>query len=290
MKIAVYGNRRQHGHIEQIETLLASLQAHGYSISMHPKLHDHLTELSGRNPGIDSVIGPGDDFEADMAISIGGDGTFLRTAAWVSDRQIPILGINTGHLGYLSDISIDETSTLADDLAAGNFTIESRALIEAELPYAPESFWPFALNEVAVIKKDTASMIAVRTCIDSVELNTYLGDGLILSTPTGSTGYNLSVGGPIIQPTAPNWVLSPVAAHSLTMRPLVISNDEELTITTTSRAGTFLLSIDGRSMSLPSGTVIKLRKAPFVTRVIHRANHNFAETLRSKLLWGIDNR
>ena len=290
MKIAVYGNRRQEAHIGQIEILLSSLRAHGYAIYMHPKIYDHLTAMSGHAPDVAGVIPVGADFSADMAISIGGDGTFLRTAEWVGSRQIPILGINTGHLGYLSDVSIDEAATLADELAAGNLVIESRSLIEVSLPYAPESFWPFALNEVAVIKKDTASMIAVRTCIAGNELNTYVGDGLIVSTPTGSTGYNLSVGGPIIQPTAPNWVLSPVAAHSLTMRPLVISEDELLALTPTSRAGTFLLSLDGRSLSLPSGTVIKLRKAPFATRVIHRAGHNFAETLRSKLLWGIDNR
>lgn len=290
MKIAVYGSRRQEGHFQQITALLDSLRAHGYAICMHRKLYDHLSANTELVPGMTEVVEAGAVLSADMAISIGGDGTFLRTAAWVGSLQIPILGINTGHLGYLSDISIDETATLADDLAAGDFTVESRSLIQVGLPYMPVSFWPYALNEVAVIKKDTASMIAVRTCIGGVDLNTYLGDGLIVATPTGSTGYNLSVGGPIIQPTAPNWALSPVAAHSLTMRPLVISDDEELTVTPTSRAGTFLLSVDGRSLSLPSGTVITLRKAPFVTRVIHRAGHHFAETLRSKLLWGIDNR
>jgi NAD+ kinase len=200
------------------------------------------------------------------------------------------MGINTGHLGYLADVQISESETILDDITTGNYKIEERSLIEVVSSNAELDNWPFALNEVAILKQDTASMISIKTEINDVVLNTYIGDGLIISTPTGSTGYNLSVGGPIIEPTAPNWVISPIAAHSLTMRPLVVSNESVIKATTTSRATNYRLSLDGRSITLPEGSSITLRKAPFGIKVAQRLNHHFTDTLRNKLLWGIDKR
>ncbi|MDE6489755.1 MAG: NAD(+)/NADH kinase, partial [Muribaculaceae bacterium] len=253
-------------------------------------LYDYLSDSLHIVMNRVSVADPGDNITADMALSIGGDGTFLRTAQWIGDRQIPILGINTGHLGYLAEIRLSEAPAMIADILAGNYNVEPRSLLEAIIPDCPADYWPYALNEAAILKKDTSSMITAHTAINGTDLTTYLGDGLIISTPTGSTGYNLSVGGPIIQPTAPNWVISPIAAHSLTMRPLVTSDNERLSVTTTSRAGSYLLSLDGRSLSLQSGTTVEIRRAPFSVHIVQRPGHNFASTLRAKLLWGIDNR
>lgn len=291
MKIAIYGSRHQSGHADKLETLLASMERAGLDIVMHRRFHDYITgTLHIAMPQRVSVADNGNPFTADIALSIGGDGTFLRTAQWIGDRQIPILGINTGHLGYLAEIRLSEAPAMISDIMAGNYIVEPRSLIEAVIPDKPADFWPYALNEVAILKKDTSSMITARTAINGTELTTCLGDGLIISTPTGSTGYNLSVGGPIIQPTAPNWVISPVAAHSLTMRPLVTSDNELLSVTTSSRADAYLLSLDGRSLSLPSGSTVEIRRAPFSVYIVQRPGHNFASTLRAKLLWGIDNR
>lgn len=290
MKVAIYGNMYQEDYLNQLSDFLDALSHSGIKVEIESKFYNYLTRVLPCELPVDGVI-VGRDFVADMAISIGGDGTFLRTARWVGEKQIPILGINTGHLGYLADITVDDLIPAVDDLKNGLYKIENRSLIEVTSTRKEAIVdWNYALNEVAIIKQDTASMIEVATMVNDVELATYKGDGLIISTPTGSTGYNLSVGGPIVEPTAPNWIISPIAAHSLTMRPLVVSDSRELTITTTSRATNYRVSLDGRSVTLPVGSTIKLRKAPFVVKVVQRLKHNFGETLRNKLLWGVDKR
>ncbi len=290
MKVAIYGNMYQEDYLNQLSDFLDVLSHSGIKVEIESKFYNYLTRVLPGELPVDGVI-VGSDFVADMAISIGGDGTFLRTARWVGDKQIPILGINTGHLGYLADITVDDLIPAVDDLKNGLYKIENRSLIEVTSTRKEAIVdWNYALNEVAVIKQDTASMIEVATMVNDVELATYKGDGLIVSTPTGSTGYNLSVGGPIVEPTAPNWIISPIAAHSLTMRPLVVSDSRELTITTNSRATNYRVSLDGRSVTLPVGSTIKLRKAPFVVKVVQRIKHNFGDTLRNKLLWGVDKR
>lgn len=290
MKVAIYGNMYQENYLNQLSNFLDALSHSEIKVAMESTFYNYLSRLLPQPPMVDAVI-VGKDFDADMAISIGGDGTFLRTARWVGEKQIPILGINTGHLGYLADITVDDMIPAVDDLLKGLYKIENRSLIEVT-SMRKEAIveWNYALNEVAILKQDTSSMISVETQINDVDLATYLGDGLIISTPTGSTGYNLSVGGPILEPTAPNWVISPIAAHSLTMRPLVVSDSSELTITTSSRTTSYRVSLDGRSVTLPVGSTIKIRKAPFVVKVVQRMKHNFTETLRNKLLWGVDNR
>lgn len=290
MKIAIYGNMYQEDYLKQLSEFLEALSQSDIKVEMESRFYNYLCRLLPQEPQVDGVI-VGSDFEADMAISIGGDGTFLRTARWVGDKEIPILGINTGHLGYLADITVDEMIGAVEDLKNGLYKIETRSLIEVTSTRKEAIIdWNYALNEVAILKQDTSSMISVATKVNDVDLATYLGDGLIIATPTGSTGYNLSVGGPIVEPTAPNWIISPIAAHSLTMRPLVVGDSHELTITTTSRATNYRVSLDGRSVTLPVGSTIKLRKAPFVTKVVQRTKHNFGETLRNKLLWGVDKR
>lgn len=286
MKIAIYGSRRQEAHLCEIEQFMRRLDALGFEVVMHPKLYTYLRSVMLPSLAVVRRVTDSDDFSADAAVSIGGDGTFLRTAMWVSERQIPILGVNTGHLGYLTSLGVDSLSEVPRLLESGELTADSRALIEV----ACEGLrtWPYALNEVTVTKDDSASMIDARLILDGSEFADYRADGLIVATPTGSTAYNLSVGGPVVQPQTPVWVVSPIAAHTLTMRPVVISDRSELTVVTDARSEHFRLTLDGRSVSLPVGTAVALRRAPFGVTVLHLPSASFAETLRSKLHWGAE--
>lgn len=290
MRIAIYGNQYQNEHLADVAAFLDGLSRHNVWVEMDTSFYNYLCRVLPAPPPVQDII-TGNRFSAAMALSIGGDGTFLRTAEWVGDKGIPILGINTGHLGYLAAVPISEAITMVEDMMAERCQIESRALLRVEV-LGGENIrqWPYALNEVAVLKEDTASMITVKASLGGGDLATYLADGLIVSTPTGSTGYNLSVGGPIVEPTAPNWVISPIAAHSLTMRPLVVSSETTVDLVTTSRAQSFRVSIDGRSVTLPAGTAIRLTRAPFAIKVVQRQGHTFASTLRHKLFWGLDPR
>jgi len=283
MRIAVYGSRRQDNYVEPLSAFFDALALAGAEIVMHRKIYDCLSHLM--LPKLSSVrrVVSGPDFDADLAISIGGDGTFLRTAMWVGDKQIPILGVNAGHLGFLSSASTNMLPEIPAILASGDFSVSRRSLLQV---IAPEiGTWPFALNEVAVMKEENASMISAKTDINGAFLADYRADGLIVSTPTGSTAYNLSVGGPVLQPTAPVWSLAPIAAHSLGMRPLVVSDDAEIDISVEGRAHAFRLALDGRPCTLPIGSEVKLRKAPFPILIIELKNRTFASTLRDKLHW-----
>ena len=290
LTIAVYGSRHQGENAEAIFNLLRELSERGCRLLVHSKLMNHLSELIGqRFAETINLYGTSSDsrFDADLALSIGGDGTFLRTARWVADKEIPILAINTGNLGYLTAFDISETGLIADTLFSGKFKIENRSLLKIDVDGHSLDIWPYALNEVAVLRNETASMITVDTLLDGDDLASYLADGLIVSTPTGSTGYNLSVGGPVVQPMSPTLVVAPVAPHSLTMRPLIIADSSELTFTVTARSETFKLSLDGNYETLPCGLSFTVSKAPFVVRVIQRIGFNFADRLRHKLLWGV---
>lgn len=283
MKLAIYGSRQHHIYGERLGQFLNILKEQGVDVVMHRKLYEVLVHLMPLSLAAVSQVTSNSDFTADAAISIGGDGTFLRTAMWVGDKEIPILGINAGHLGYLSAARIDELPSLLPMLMKGDYRTESRSLLEVQAPGFSDC--PFALNEVALGKEENASMIVAATRINGEPLAEYRSDGLLVSTPTGSTAYNLSVGGPIIQPSAPAWVIAPIACHSLGMRPLVVGDDSEIGITVGGRAHTFRLSLDGRNASLPIDTCVKIRKAPFSVKVIMRPGMSFAQALREKLHW-----
>ncbi len=289
MRIAVFGNSYQEPHIPELDRLFDSLSSRNVWVEMEASFYNYLSSALGHAPEVNDII-TDSDFNAAIAFSIGGDGTFLRTAQRVGNKEIPILGINTGHLGYLADLTVAECINKIDSLLGGQFITEMRTMLEVTGEGLGERCRPYALNEVAILKQDTSSMIEMEATLDGRRLATYLADGLIVATPTGSTGYNLSVGGPVVAPSAPVWIISPIAAHSLTMRPLVVADDTSVTVTTRSRTGAYRLSFDGRSLSMPAESTVVIRKAPFVTRVIQRPGHRFAETLRSKLLWGIDKR
>lgn len=284
MKIAIYGNRHQADYINEIMQLLNHIALRGDKVIMHNKLRDYLRELAPEFADYEVEDGAPDC--CDVAVSIGGDGTFLRTAEWIGQGEVPIIGVNTGHLGFLAPFNLQETCDAIDRFAAGEAEIEERTLLQVELLNGDLGTWPYALNEVTIQKRDNASMITVDTRINQKPLADYLCDGLIVSTPTGSTGYNLSVGGPIVEPSAPNFVISPIAAHTLTMRPLIVDDNSLIEAKTTSRASTYRVSLDGRAVTLPAGVSLFLSKAPFVVKIVRKPAHNFFATLRDKLLWG----
>ena len=294
MKIAIFGKRRQSPEdLPHISALMDFLSARGIFTCVDRHFFEAMSRLTGDALPADDVFDD-EDFSADFCISIGGDGTFLRTARRVGEKEIPIIGFNTGHLGFLAEHSIDDAPAMIDALMRGDYSVESRSLLEGKgiggKVKAGISGWGFALNEIAILRQDTASMITVNTFLDGMPVASYQGDGLIVSTPTGSTAYNLSVGGPIVQPTAPCWVLSPIAPHSLTMRPLVVADSHVIDISVESRTDTYRVTLDGRSLILPIDVKLRLRRAPFVTKVVHTTAQNFVDTLRAKLLWGISKR
>ena len=228
----------------------------------------------------------------DLLISIGGDGTILRAITFVKDLGIPIVGINTGRLGFLATIQNSNIENAINNILEGNYTISERSLLSIKT--FPEndniSSLNFALNEIAVSRKNTTSMITVETRLNDEYLTSYWSDGLIISTPTGSTGYSLSCGGPVITPDTNSLVLTPIAPHNLSARPLVIPDSTEIQFKVSGREDHFLVSLDSRIATLHNDTIIKIKKADFKIKMIELYNESFLDTLRKKLLWGEDKR
>lgn len=289
MRIALFGNIFQTKKNIYIRQVLSKLAALGADVGMERAFADFV----GSRLGVDTsrlTVFDKADLEADLVISMGGDGTFLSTAASVGARGIPILGINTGRLGFLADVSPETIDEALDAVWRGEYVIEQRAVIALTKDGEQIAGYPYALNEVAVLKHDNSSLIEIKTCVNGALLNYYLADGLIVSTPTGSTGYSLSVGGPVIMPRSGTFCISPVASHSLSTRPVIICDDVTVTMTVRSRSHNFQISIDGRSESFPDGTTISLCRAPYAVSVMKVKHKNFFDTLRDKMMWGVDSR
>ena len=284
-RLVIFGNTFQRDDTAKVSSLLKRLKERGLEIVIE---REYLQFLGDSVDGDYTSFEANDVPKADMALSLGGDGTFLTTVMWVSRLGMPILGINLGHLGYLTTGRLDE-SNIIDNILAGQYRIEERTMLQVESD-AVDIPHPWALNEVAILRHDTPSMLDMETRLRSYELTTYRGDGLIVSTPTGSTAYNMSVGGPILEPTTSCLVLSPISPHSLTMRPLVVRDDSVIIVRTHSRATHYEVSIDGEVSLCPTGSTLTIRRAPYCARVVQLQNNNFANTLRQKLLWGTDQR
>jgi len=289
MKIGLFGNDYQVEKQKCVRALFDKLQALNAEIFVERRFYNYLSNHSGYTPAVDGLI-ESNPLALDLAISLGGDGTFLRTAAWVGRQSVPILGINTGRLGFLADINTDDIDTTLEEIFRHEYTVEERSVIELESNPPFRGSYNYALNEIAILKRDTSSMITIHTSLNEEYLTNYLGDGLLVATPTGSTAYSMSVNGPIILPQANNFVLSPVAPHSLTVRPLIIPEDYRIRLTVESRKKNFLVALDGRSEIYPSGSEFLIRKADFTIKLVKRYPQNFYETLRKKLLWGADTR
>ena len=205
-------------------------------------------------------------------------------------KNIPILGINTGRLGFLADVSPEEMEETFEDIYKGNYKVEDRSVLQAFSEGKPLKGYPCGLNEIAILKRDSSSMITIHTSINGAYLTTYQADGLVIATPTGSTAYSLSIGGPVIVPHSNTIAITPVAPHSLNIRPIVINDDWEITLDVESRSHNFLVAIDGRSETCREGTRLTIRKADYRIKVIKRQNHVFFHTLRDKMMWGADGR
>ncbi|MBO4622006.1 MAG: NAD kinase [Paludibacteraceae bacterium] len=281
MTVAIFGNTNKRCTIEEVQHILDFMREHDVRVFLSAELRNEM-HIREEYPLFQSDA----DLSVDFAISIGGDGTFLTTAMQVGTLGIPILGINCGSLGFLADVKTDDVDHVLEQLLGGNYTIEDRTVLEVTSNKGL-SVSPFALNEVAILKQELASMIAIEAQLDGEPLHDYHGDGLIISTPTGSTAYNLSAGGPIVMPQSRVTVLSPVASHSLNVRPLVVPDDRQLDLRVQSRTGAFLISIDGRSQRLTEEVQLHVQKAPFTIRLVRIDNHSFINALKTKLNWGV---
>ena len=287
MKVGIFGSEYQVERQSLLKRLFDKLRSQEAEIYVDSPFYTFLTDAFGFEPEVEGLL-TDDAFDLDVALSVGGDGTFLRTAARVNRQDIPILGINTGRLGFLADVSNNELEDTLDEIFKNYYKIEERALLRLHTGERAFHGYNYALNEIAVLKRDSSSMITIHTFLNGEYLTSYQSDGLVVATPTGSTAYSMSVNGPIIVPQSHSIVLSPVAPHSLNVRPLVIQDSDEITLRVESRNKYFLVSLDGRSEIFLAGIELKISKADYTTKVIKRYNHTFYQTLREKLMWGAD--
>ena len=289
MKFAIFGNTYQAKKSSHAKELFRLLEKHRAELYICRDFYHFLTndlKLEIK----DATLFDGDHFEADMVISIGGDGTFLKAAGRVGRKNIPILGINTGRLGFLADVSPEEMEETFNEIHKGQYNVEERSVLQLSSNKKKMEILPYALNDIAILKRDSSSMITIHTSINDAYLATYQADGLIIATPTGSTAYSLSVGGPIIVPHSNTIAITPVAPHSLNIRPIVIRDDWKITLDVESRSHNFLVSIDGSSESFTENDRITINRADYTIKVVKRLNHVFFDTLRSKMMWGIESR
>ena len=288
MKFAIIGNSFQAEKLIYTEKLLQILSSKGATIIIYRDFYNSIKHSIGINIEPNALFS-NEDFTADMVISIGGDGTFLYAARLVADKNIPIIGLNTGRLGFLADISPDEIELTINEIMDNEYEIETRSLLQLCCNNSNIKH-RFALNDIAILKRDDASMITIQTKINDSYLATYQSDGLIVATPTGSTAYSLSAGGPIIEPNSESFVITPIAPHSLNVRPFVIKDNNSVNLKIESRNHSYLVSIDGHSYTCNEETELTIRKAPYTIRLVKRKNLHFYDTLRNKLMWGIDKR
>jgi len=292
MKIAIYGQSADKIskniflellNISKSENILLLIEEKYNSVLLKKVKIDHNHEVFSTHNELDSTV--------DLMITIGGDGTLLRSITFVRDLGIPIIGINTGRLGFLATLNQELLNTELKKILKGEFNVEERSLLEVNIDNNDNfSDFNFALNEVSVGRKNTTSMIEIKTTLNGEYLNTYWADGLIVSTPTGSTGYSLSCGGPIMTPSSQTFSITPISPHNLNARPLVISDEIKIELSVEGREESHLLSLDSRINSLKNNVIIKIKKANYKIKLASFKNNSFYKTLRSKLLWGEDRR
>lgn len=292
LRFALFGNEFQAKKSASIQKVLDTLNALDAEVSMESAFHDFLLQTGGIKAESSEAMSvfEGSDFSADFAISIGGDGTFLNTASAVGAKGIPIVGVNTGRLGFLADVRDEEIEQALQAICTGEYRIEEHSVIKMSGCDTAQIPIPFALNDIAVLKRDNASMITIHAYVDGDPLVTYQADGLIVSTPTGSTAYNLSNGGPIMLSQTDVLCLTPVASHSLTTRPIIVPDNCVIELDVESRTHNFLVAIDGRSATLDEGVRVTIGKADYKVRIVKRKSENFFSTLREKMMWGRDGR
>jgi len=290
-KIALFGKNFSEDFNGNIRYLFEIFKKYNAELTIYSPFALFLSQNADISTGEYNIFNDHSDLplDTDYLFSFGGDGTFLETLKIIRDKKIPVIGINTGRLGFLANISREEICISVEDLFQGNYTLEERTLIR--LNSMPDVFDKFciALNEIT-IHKYGAGMISVYTELDGEFLNTYWADGLIISTPTGSTAYSMSVGGPIVMPEARNFIISPVAPHNLSVRPIIIPDNKTIRLKVKSRADRFLVSIDSRTIEVENDVILTIDKAPYNLKLVKFNGANFYNTLRNKLMWGSDKR
>ncbi|WP_435624740.1 NAD kinase [Flagellimonas sp.] len=292
MKVALYGQSIVEQDRIYVLELLAELKSVGGVAHIESGFYKLLKGLGVTSEHDEFTLTSGLDSTFDLFVSFGGDGTMLRAVTYIKDLGIPIVGVNTGRLGFLSTFKKQDVRKVVTEFLSGAYAIEARSLVEVSLSSGLKEFngLNFALNEITVSRKDTTSMITVETYLNDEYLTSYWADGLIVSTPTGSTGYSLSCGGPVIAPSAQSLVLTPIAPHNLNARPFVISDDTEIRLKVSGREEHHLVSLDSRIASMPNGQEIRIKKSDFTINMIEYKSESFLKTLRNKLLWGEDRR
>lgn len=293
MKIAIFGQYYQNNTAEIVTKVVAFLEANTISIAFERSFLEILQEkniVKNDYPSFSSYAELDSNFEA--LISIGGDGTILKAATFIRDKNIPIIGINAGRLGFLATVQYENIEPLLQKVIQKEYIISKRSLLSVRTNPEYDNFneLDFALNEVTVARKDTTSMITIDTSLNNEYLTSYWADGLIVSTPTGSTGYSLSCGGPVLTPEVASFVVTPMAPHNLNARPLVITDDTEISLKVSGREEQFLISLDSRIAAVSIDTTVYIKKASFTLSIIEFKEETFLTTIRKKLLWGADKR
>ena len=289
LSFALFGNIYQTKKSASVSRILSYLYAHDADIYIEREFFNFLKNKS------DVSLKPtrlfdGSDFSADFVISMGGDGTLLKSAMHVGSKQTPIIGVNMGHLGFLASVTPDGIERTLDAIYKGDYSVEEHSAIRVSTAGGMIEGYPYALNDIAVLKRDNASMITIRVSINGEYIVTYRADGLVISTPTGSTAYSLSNGGPIIVPGTGVMCLTPVAPHSLNIRPIVIPDTAKVTLAVESRSHNFLVAIDGRSEKCTDATKLDISKAEYIINTVRGNDVNYISTLREKMMWGADQR
>lgn len=292
MKIALYGLSVNPDFTDELLRLFDLFNEKSVECFVYRPFLEYLENDCGIKPEVSGQFESGDDLPDDVSflLSLGGDGTFLKSFMAAKNQSIPLVGINSGRLGFLSDISRDEIEKALNNILEGNIIIDERTVLELEIVNNNESEFLYALNEITVTKLDSSAMINIHTYVNDEFLNTYWADGLIIATPTGSTAYSLSVGGPILTPDAENFVISPIAPHNLTVRPIVVPDHHSITLQVEGRGLKFLASADSKSEAIYFSGLLRIKKASFKVKTIRLKDHSFFSTLRNKLMWGADKR
>lgn len=290
MNVGLFGRVINENYYDSVKDLIALVEKSGGEIFIYNQVETYFKDKIGVNPDFktfrESTVS-----QLDVLISLGGDGTILKTMNIIRDSGVPVFGVNTGRLGFLSTIGIEDIKTAIPNVLKRNFTLDKRSLIKVSTDREIDFTFPYAMNEITVHKKDTSSMITVQAWMNDAPIASYWADGLIMSTPTGSTAYSLSCGGPIVMPNSENFVITPIAPHNLNVRPLVISNnDTKITLKSVGREKEIILTLDSNSYTIDVGTEIYLEKAEFYLNLVRLPEQDFFSTIRNKLLWGMDKR
>jgi len=290
MQIAIYGRKTSKQNLKSFYYVFELIQSFSWDLMIEEDLANSVAQ-KGKMDFTYNTFNSHKDLKSgvDLVISMGGDGTFLKCVSYIKDSGVPIMGINIGRLGFLANVSLDQISEALHDIKAKKYVFQKRSLLKVEVEGALHEEY-LAMNELTIHKKDTTSMVAVNVSLDDNFLNTYWSDGLIVSTPTGSTAYNLSCGGPIITPGCQVHIITPIAAHNLNVRPVVVPDHMPIKLNVEGRNRSYLMSVDGKSISIKQGQEIRISKADFMINVIKFENNNFLDTIRNKMLWGSDKR